>query len=105
MKLSQFKFKLPEEQVALEPTFHRDECRLMVVHRKSGTIEMTKKDENGEDLKDEEGNPVYLDFRNILDYFDEDDTFIFNDTKCSLLVFMVRRRRPTRRSRCSCCVS
>jgi S-adenosylmethionine:tRNA ribosyltransferase-isomerase len=42
---------------------------------------MTKQDENGNDLKDKEGNPVYLDFRNILDYFDEDDTFIFNDTK------------------------
>ena len=81
MKLSQFKFKLPEEQVALEPSYHRDECRLMVVHRKSGKIEMTKKDEEGNDLTDEEGNPVYLDFRNILDYFDEDDTFIFNDTK------------------------
>ena len=81
MKLSQFKFKLPEEQIALEPSYHRDECRLMVVHRKSGKIEMTKKDENGEDLKDEEGNPIYLDFRNILDYFDEDDTFIFNDTQ------------------------
>ena len=81
MKLSQFKFRLPEEQIALEPTYHRDECRLMVLHRKSGKIEMTKKDENGEDLKDDEGNPVYLDFRNILDYFDEDDTFIFNDTK------------------------
>ena len=81
MKLSQFKFKLPEEQVALHPTFHRDECRLMVVHRKSGKIEMTKKDDEGNDLTDEKGNPVYLDFRNILDYFDEDDTFIFNDTK------------------------
>ena len=81
MKLSQFKFKLPEEQVALHPTFHRDECRLMVVHRKSGRIEMTKKDDEGNDLTDEKGNPVYLDFRNILDYFDEDDTFIFNDTK------------------------
>ena len=81
MKLSQFKFRLPEDLIALEPTYHRDECRLMVVHRKSGKIEMTKKDENGEDLKDEEGNPVYLDFRNIIDYFDEDDTFIFNDTK------------------------
>ena len=46
MKLSQFKFKLPEEQVALHPTFHRDECRLMVVHRKSGRIEMTKKDDD-----------------------------------------------------------
>ena len=81
MKLSQFKFKLPEEQVALEPSYHRDECRLMVVHSKSGTIEMTKKDDEGNDLTDEEGNPIYLDFRNILDYFDEDDTFIFNDTK------------------------
>ena len=81
MKLSQFKFKLPESQIALEPPLHRDECRLMVIHRKSERIEMTKKDEKGEDLKDKEGNPVYLDFRNILDYFDEDDTFVFNDTQ------------------------
>ncbi|WP_028902209.1 MULTISPECIES: tRNA preQ1(34) S-adenosylmethionine ribosyltransferase-isomerase QueA [unclassified Prevotella] len=63
MKLSQFKFKLPEEQIALEPPFHRDECKLMVLHRKSKRIESG------------------LDFRNILDYFDEDDAFIFNDTK------------------------
>mgnify|MGYP002854888787 CR=1 FL=1 len=63
MKLSQFKFKLPEEQIALEPPYHRDECKLMVLHRKS------KKIETG------------LDFRSILDYFDEDDAFIFNDTK------------------------
>ena len=68
MKLSQFDFKLPEGQIALEPTYHRDECRLMVIHRKSGRIEMTKKDEEGKDLLDEEGNPVYLDFRNILRY-------------------------------------
>ena len=63
MKLSQFKFKLPEEQIALEPSYHRDECKLMVLHRKSKRIESG------------------LDFRNILDYFDEDDAFIFNDTK------------------------
>jgi S-adenosylmethionine:tRNA ribosyltransferase-isomerase len=63
MKLSQFKFKLPEEQIALEPPYHRDECKLMVLHRKSQNIESG------------------LDFRNILDYFDEDDAFIFNDTK------------------------
>ena len=81
MKLSQFKFKLPESLVALEPTYHRDECRLMVIHRKSGRIEMTKKDENGEDLKDEEGNPVYLDFKSIINYFDEGDAFVFNDTQ------------------------
>ena len=35
MKLSQFKFKLPDEQIALEPPYHRDECKLMVLHRKS----------------------------------------------------------------------
>src|SRR5574344_137063 len=81
MKLSQFKFRLPEEQVALEPPFHRDECKLMVVHKKSGEIEMFKKNEAGEPLLDEEGNHVYLDFRDMLNYFDEGDAFIFNDTK------------------------
>lgn len=94
MKLSQFKFDLPAEQVALYPhtaervfttrsgetrTFQvtrRDECRLMVLHKRSGSIDMYK--------KDADGNPVegsFLDFRNILDYFDEGDTFVFNDTK------------------------
>ena len=63
MKLSQFKFKLPDDQVALEPNFHRDECRLMVAHRKSGRIETD------------------LQFKNLLDYFDEDDALIFNDTQ------------------------
>ena len=63
MKLSQFKFKLPDDQVALEPNFHRDECRLMVAHRKSGRIE------------------IDLQFKNLLDYFDEDDALIFNDTQ------------------------
>lgn len=94
MKLSQFKFKLPEEQVALYPysferefknvegkkeTFRitrRDESKLMVLHKKTQSIEMFKKDEKGRPIKGE-----YLDFRNILDYFDEGDTFIFNDTK------------------------
>ncbi|MCD8296238.1 MAG: tRNA preQ1(34) S-adenosylmethionine ribosyltransferase-isomerase QueA [Prevotella sp.] len=81
MKLSQFKFKLPEELVALHPTYHRDECRLMVIHKASQKIQMYKEDVKGEPLKDKDGNPVFLDFRNILDYFDEGDTFIFNDTK------------------------
>ena len=76
MKLSQFKFKLPEELIALNPPFHRDECRLMVLHRKSNTIEMFQKDENGNEIPGE-----YLDFRAILKYFDEGDTFVFNDTK------------------------
>lgn len=62
MKLSQFKFKLPEEKIALHPTFHRDESRLMVVHRKTGEIEHKL-------------------FKDILEYFDDKDAFIFNDTQ------------------------
>ena len=62
MKLSQFRFKLPEERIALEPTFHRDDSKLMVVHKKSGEIEHRL-------------------FKEVLDYFDEGDTFLFNDTK------------------------
>jgi S-adenosylmethionine:tRNA ribosyltransferase-isomerase len=81
MKLSQFKFKFSDELIALNPPFHRDECRLMVLHKKSQTIEMFKTDENGEPITDAEGNKQFLDFRNVLDYFDEGDTFIFNDTK------------------------
>lgn len=72
---------MPEELVALNPPLHRDECRLMVVHRVSGTIDMFKKDAKGKQILDAEGKPEYLDFRNVLDYFDEGDTFVFNDTK------------------------
>ena len=63
MKLSQFKFKLPEEQIAQYPTRHRDESRLMVLHKKSEEIEHREH------------------FKDILDYFDDKDVFIFNDTK------------------------
>ena len=38
MKLSQFKFKLPEELIAQHPSENRDECRLMVVNAKTGEI-------------------------------------------------------------------
>ena len=94
MKLSQFKFKLPEEQIALYPhsivheftnddgtkgefrITRRDECRLMVLHRKSQAIDMYKRDEEGKPIEGAD-----LDFRNVLDYFDEGDTFVFNDTK------------------------
>jgi S-adenosylmethionine:tRNA ribosyltransferase-isomerase len=48
---------------------------MMVVHRKSGKIDIFKKDENGNDTEE----PIV--FRNIVDYFDEGDTFVFNDTK------------------------
>ena len=62
MKLSQFKFKLPEEQIALHPAKHRDESRLMVVHKKSGLIEHRM-------------------FKDSIEYFDDKDVFVFNDTK------------------------
>ena len=39
MKLSQFKFNLPESLLASEPSEQRDESRLMVLHRDSGKIE------------------------------------------------------------------
>jgi S-adenosylmethionine:tRNA ribosyltransferase-isomerase len=94
MKLSQFKFKLPEEQVALYPphrvfknedgtverVYSRDQCRLMVLHRKSQQLELFKKDDSGNDTEE------FMTFRDLVNYFDEGDTFIFNDT----LVFPAR---------------
>ena len=62
MKLSQFKFKLPEENIAKYPTPHRDESRMMVLHRTTGDLE-------------------HLMFKDILSFFDEHDVFVFNDTK------------------------
>lgn len=62
MKLSQFKFKLPEELIAQSPAPNRDESRLMVVHRRSGEIE-------------------HRVFKNILEYFDDGDMMVFNDTR------------------------
>ncbi|MBQ7495610.1 MAG: tRNA preQ1(34) S-adenosylmethionine ribosyltransferase-isomerase QueA [Bacteroidaceae bacterium] len=63
MKLSQFKFKLPEERIALYPAPFRDECRLMVLHTQSGVIEHREH------------------FYDILEYFDDHDVLVFNDTK------------------------
>ena len=62
MKLSQFKFKLPEVMIAQYPAKYGDESRLMVVHKKTGEIEHRM-------------------FKDILEYFDDKDVFIFNDTK------------------------
>ena len=94
MKLSQFKFELPEEQIALYPhsIYHevenekgkketlrmtrRDECRLMVLHRKSGKIDLFRKDKKGKPIQGE-----FIQFRDVINYFSEGDTFIFNDTK------------------------
>ncbi len=62
MKLSQFKYNLPKELIAEVPAKQRDESRLMLVNRKTGEID---------DLV----------FKDVLNYFDEGDLFVFNDTK------------------------
>ena len=54
MKLSKFRYKLPPELIAQHPSANRDECRLMVVDRKTGTIE-------------------HKVFKDVIDYFDEKD--------------------------------
>jgi S-adenosylmethionine:tRNA ribosyltransferase-isomerase len=61
-KLSSFNFDLPKELIAQYPSKERDEARLMVVHRDSGKIE-------------------HKVFKDVIDYFEENDTFIFNNTK------------------------
>lgn len=62
MKLSQFKFKLPENLIASYPSEQRDECRMMVVDSRDGSI-------------------THHIFKDLIDYFDEGDVIVFNDTK------------------------
>ncbi|MBO5875335.1 MAG: tRNA preQ1(34) S-adenosylmethionine ribosyltransferase-isomerase QueA [Alistipes sp.] len=62
MKLSQYGYDFSAEMLAKYPADNRDESRLMVLNRKDGTIEHRL-------------------FKDILDYFDEKDLFVFNDTK------------------------
>jgi S-adenosylmethionine:tRNA ribosyltransferase-isomerase len=62
MKLSQFKFNLPRELVADFPAKNRDESRMMVIDRKTGKIE-------------------HKIFKDIINYFDDGDCMILNDTK------------------------
>jgi len=62
MKLSQFTFDLPLNLIAQNPTKKRDDSRLMVVHRKTGQIENRH-------------------FRDIMEYFDDKDVFVVNNTK------------------------
>lgn len=62
MKLSNFNFNLPAELLAEFPAENRDEARLMVVHRKTGQIEHKM-------------------FKDIIDYFDDGDVMVLNNTK------------------------
>jgi len=62
MKLSHFNFDLPKELLAEYPSEHRDEARLMVINRKDGSIE-------------------HKYFKDLIDYFDQDDVMVLNNTK------------------------
>ncbi|MCA1742025.1 MAG: S-adenosylmethionine:tRNA ribosyltransferase-isomerase, partial [Bacteroidales bacterium] len=62
MKLSQFKYTLPQDLIALYPSKNRDESRLMVVHRETGVVE-------------------HKVFKDIVEYFKERDVLVFNNTK------------------------
>ncbi|MBQ5875899.1 MAG: tRNA preQ1(34) S-adenosylmethionine ribosyltransferase-isomerase QueA [Alistipes sp.] len=62
MKLSQYGYDFKSEMLAQYPAENRDESRLMVVNRATGTIE-------------------HRIFKDIIEYFDEKDLFLFNDTK------------------------
>lgn len=62
MKLSQYGYDFSPEMLAKYPANNRDESRLMVINRAKGTIE-------------------HRIFKDIIEYFDEKDLFIFNDTK------------------------
>lgn len=62
MKLSHFNFNLPEELLAERPAENRDESRLMVLDRKTKTIEHKL-------------------FKDVIDYFDEGDVMVLNNTK------------------------
>ncbi len=62
MKLSQFRYTLPQELIALYPSANRDESRLLVLDRKTGEME-------------------HRIFKDITDYFGENDVLVFNNTK------------------------
>ena len=62
MKLSSFEYKLPDKYIAQYPSDERDECKLMLLNRKEQTIE-------------------HLVFKDIIDFFDDGDVVVLNNTK------------------------
>lgn len=62
MKLSKFKYNLPDDQIAKFPVENRDESRLMVINRQTREIE-------------------HKIFHNIVDYFNDGDVMVLNNTK------------------------
>lgn len=83
MKTSDFDFKLPEELLAERPSENRDEARLMVIHRDTGVIEHRL-------------------FKDLIEYFEEGDVMIRNNTKVFPARLMGNKEKQVRRLKCSC---
>src|SRR6056300_20615 len=62
MKLSSFEYKLPDKHIAQYPSDERDECKLMLLNRKEQTIE-------------------HLVFKDIIEFYDDGDVVVLNNTK------------------------
>ena len=62
MKLSEFKYDLPSGLISLYPAENRDESRMMVINRKEDTFD-------------------HKIFKDIVEYFDDKDVMVVNDTK------------------------
>ena len=62
MKLSDFNYSIPKELLAEFPSENRDESRLMVLNREDRTITHHK-------------------FKDLIDFFNEDDIIVLNNTK------------------------
>jgi len=62
MKLSKFKYNLPDELISLHPSKNRDESRLLVLNRQTGDID-------------------HKIFKDVIDYFNDSDVMVFNNTK------------------------
>jgi len=77
MKLSQYRYSLPPELVAKFPVENRDESRLMVLDRKTNSIE-------------------HKQFKDIVQYFSDGDVIVFNNTK----VFPARLYGNKEKNRC-----
>ena len=86
MKLSHFNFNLPAELLAEFPTENRDESRLMVVNRKTKTIEHKL-------------------FKDVIDYFDDGDVMILNNTKVFPARMYGNKEKTGAISKCFCCAN
>ena len=83
MKLSNFNYDLPKELLAEYPSDQRDESRLMVLHRDSGKIE-------------------HKTFKDVIDYFEDGDSFVLNNTKVFPARLMGNKEKTGARIRFFC---